>query len=172
MASTWYARVTLIDDHEKKTSMRFFLGEIDEIDFGVEASQAQITFEALLADLNALTLANVYKASLSAEIATWSDPTVPATGSDISEELVLNCHTNDSLKPTEVDQLRVPSVVDTVWINDNYEEGLDLADALVAAYVANFETNVYFSDGENVNLAEGTNGVQSGFWRSRAKRID
>ena len=171
MPSDWYANVTLIDDHEKKTSLRFVIGTLTGVDFAAEAADAYTRFDDLITDLKAISLANVYKARLSAEDpGDWEDSGVPATGSDVSEELVLNCHTNDSLQITELDQLRVPSPIDTVWVNDDYEDGFDVADADAAAYVANFTSNFEFSDGEHVNDAEGTSGIESGFWRSKAMR--
>lgn len=171
MPSDWYARVTLIDDHEKRTSLRFVIGTLTGVDFGAEATDARTKFDALLIDLKAITLANVYKAALWAEDpGDWEDSGIPSNGSDVSEQLVLSCHTNDALQITELDQIRVPTPVDTVWVNDNYEEGFDLSDALAASYVDNFSSDFEFSDGEHVNTGEGTNGIESGFWRSRAMR--
>lgn len=173
MPSDWYARVTLLDDNEKKTSLRFILGTITGVDFGAEATDARTKFDALLVDLKAITLANVYKAALLAEDpGDWEDSGVPSTGSDISEELVINAHTNDTLQITEVDQIRVPSPIVTVWFNDKYQDGFDRSDADAANFVANFASDFEFSDGEHVSTGEGVNGIESGFWRSVRKRVD
>lgn len=172
MASTWYGSVTLIDDNEKKTTLRVNFGSISDVDFAAEAAAAEARMAAYIVDLKAISLANVYAIKLIADDPGADvDAGVPSTGSDVSEELALICHTNDSLQVTETDVLRVPSPVDTVWVNDNYDEGFDLSDSLAAAYVANFASDMFFSDGENVNTSEGTNGISSGFWRSRKMQI-
>lgn len=173
MPSDWYGGVTLLDDNQKKTTLRVVIGTITDIDIGAETITARGIFDAFLVDLKALTSANVQKAYMRMEDpGDWVEPGVPATGSDVSEEVALLVHTNDSFNETELATLRMPSPVSTIWVNDNYEEGLDVADPLVAAYVANFVSGALeFSDGENVNTAEGTSGVQDGFWRSRRMQI-
>lgn len=168
MPADFYASVTLLDDNQKKTTLRFVIGTITDVDFGAECTIARTRFDALLVDLKAITTANVSKAKLIVEDpGDWEDSGVPSTGSDVSEELALACHTNDSLQVDELAIIRVPSPEASVWINDDYHDGFDITDALAAAYVDNFSTAFEFSDGEHVNTAEGTSGIQSGYWRSR-----
>lgn len=173
MTSVWKASITLIDDNEKKTTLRLNFGEIDGLSLEDEYATAYGLLSDYVTDLKAISLANVYKITMSVDDPNGDqDAGVPSTGSDVSEELVLVCHTNDSEQVTETDILRVPSPVATVWVNDEYDQGFDLADADAAAYVANFATGgLEFSDGENVNTAEGTNGIEEGFWRSRKMQV-
>lgn len=172
MPSDWFCGVTLIDDDEKKTSLRFAIGTITGVDFGAEATVAYAAFDALLIDLKAITDANVNKAFLRAEDpGDWVEPGVPATGSDVSDEAVVSVHTNDSFLETEVDQLRVPAPLPAIWVNGEPSQGLDKANALMQAYVANFSADIQFSDGEHANLTEGTAGIASGYWRSVKKAI-
>jgi hypothetical protein len=173
MTSYWQASVGLIDDNQKRTTLRLQIGNISGADFGTEAANAAGILSGLITDLKAITLANVEKISLATlDPNEEVDAGVPATGSDVSEELVLIVYTDDAEKIGEVDRLRVPSPVDSVWVNDNYEEGFDLADALAAAYVANFEDTYFqFSDGEHVDTTLGTAGIKAGFWRSRKMQV-
>lgn len=172
MATFWTGYVKLRDDNDKRTSLRIQLGEITDIDFGSEASEAASRMGAYVTDLKAITLANVEQISL-----TCHDPNgdedvgKPSTGSDVSEELVLTVYTDDPDEVGEVDRLRVPSPIATVWVNDNYEEGFDLADADAAAYVENFESNLEFSDSEHVDTAQGVDGIKAGYWRSRKMQV-
>lgn len=172
MASYWRASVTLIDDNKKRTSLLIRMGQITDIDFAGEATEAYNRLAAYVADLKAITTANVYKISLTTDDPGEDvDSGVPSTGSDVSEELVLVCHTDDPDELFETDNIRVPSPEASVWVNDNYEEGFDLSDALAAALVANYETDIEFSDSEHVDVAQGTNGIEAGFWRSRRMSI-
>lgn len=166
------AIVRLIDDAQKRTSMTIHMGDISDIDLGAETLLAQARLASYITDLKAITLANVEKIVLKIDDPSGDqDSGVPSTGSDVSEELVLNCHTNDSTYPTELDQLRVPSPVATVWIGDDYANGFDVADADASNFVDNFASALEFSDGEHVNTAEGTDGIESGFWRSRKMQV-
>lgn len=172
MPSDWYGAITLIDDDEKKTTLRITIGTITGVDFGAEATVAYDAFDALITDLKAVTDANVNKASLRAEDpGDWLDAGVPSNGSDVSDEAVISAHTNDSLLETEVDQLRIPAPIAGIWVNDEPSQGLDVTDAGLQAYVANYETDIQFSDGEHVNLAEGTAGIADGYWRSVKKSL-
>lgn len=172
MPSDWYAGVTLIDDDEKKTSLRFALGTITDATFGAEAQTAYDAFDALLTDLKAVTNANVNKAFVRSEDpGDWLDAGVPSNGSDVSDEAVISAHTNDTFLESEVDQIRIPAPVVGIWVNDEPSQGLDVADVALQAYVANYETAIQFSDGENVNLSEGTAGIAGGYWRSVKKSI-
>lgn len=98
MPTDFYGSVTLMDDNQKKTTIRVVIGTITDLDFAAEATIARARFDDFLTDLKAITSANVNKASMRIEDpGDWEDAGVPATGSDVSEELVLMCHTNDSL---------------------------------------------------------------------------
>ncbi len=166
------ASVRLLDDNEKRTIINVSMGDISDTDLGLETITAAARLAAWITDLKAITLANVERVSLKiVDPNSEADSGVPSTGSDISEELVLVCHTNDTSFPLEVDRLRVPSPVDTVWVNDLYQNGYDEGDTLAAALVDNFDTALEFSDGEHINTSEGTDGIAAGHWRSRKMRV-
>jgi hypothetical protein len=172
MASFWKASVELRDDNDKRTRLNLQLGEITEIDFATEAATAEQRLASYITDLKAISLANVSDIRLSViDPGGDVDSGKPSTGSDVSEELVLVCYTDDVDQEGEVDRLRVPSPIDTVWVNDNYEEGFDLSDADADAYVENFTAGFEFSDSEHVDDTLGTNGIKAGYWRSRKMRV-
>lgn len=168
--SYWNGIVTLIDDKELKTTLRFAVGEITAADFGAEATIAWTRFNQLLTDLDAVTDANVYNAYLRGADTAWPDSGLPADA-DVSDEAVIVCHTNDTDKPTEVDRLRIPAPVDALFVNNDPAQGVDVSNAALQAYVANFDVEIEFSDGEHVNLSEGTAGIAEGYWRSRKAQI-
>jgi hypothetical protein len=58
-----------------------------------------------------------------------------------------------------------------MWVNSEPSQGLDKSNALLQAYVGDFETDIEFSDGEHVNVSEGTAGIADGYWRSVKKSI-
>ena len=175
MPSDWYGSVTLVDHDSKKTTIRVVIGTITDVSFSAEAAEANSRFDAYITDLKAASKANVSKARLVAEDpGDWEDAGLPGAGVDISDEAVVNVHTNDTLFEKEIDQLRIPAPEETLFVNSEYAQGLDASDATLQAYVANYETDLMFSDGEHVNLAEGTNGIDSaqpGYWRSVKKSI-
>lgn len=173
MPSYWRASVQLTDEHYKTTSMRLQIGELSDVDFETEAGAAQDILDAFITDLKAITGAAVTKITLTVDDPSGSEDTgAGGGGSDVSEELVLIVYTDDPDQVGEVDRLRVPAPLDSVWVNDNYEEGFDLTDALASAYVANFTDGAMeFSDSEHVDDALGTNGIKAGFWRSRKAQI-
>jgi hypothetical protein len=172
MPSDWFCGVTLIDDDSKKTSLRFIIGTITGVDFAAEAQVAYDAFDNLVTDIKAVTDANVNKAFLRAEDpGDWVDSGIPSNGSDVSDELVVSVHTNDTFLEKEVDQLRMPAPLDAMWVNGEPSQGLDKTNALLQAFVGDFETDIEFSDGEHVNTSEGTSGIADGYWRSVKKDI-
>jgi hypothetical protein len=172
MASFWTARVTIVDDNKKSTSMGIQIGLVDGVDFAAEAAEAATRLGDYVTDLKAITSGFVRDIKLSCEDPNGDNQAgYPSTGSDVSEELVLVTYTDDPDQEGEVDRLRIPSPVATVWVNDQYEEGFDLNDADASAYVANFTANLEFSDSEHVDDGQGTDGIKAGFWRSRKMTI-
>jgi hypothetical protein len=173
MASFWKASVLLGDSNKKETRLNLQIGLITGVDFAAEAAEAATRLGDYATDLGGISTAYIKDIRL-----TCVDPNgdiqagYPGAGvADVSKELVLVCHTDDPDEEGEVDRLRVPSPVATVWINDQYEEGFDLADADAAAYVENFTDGFEFSDSEHVDDTEGTNGIKAGYWRSRKMQI-
>jgi hypothetical protein len=173
MASYWKASVELRDDNDKRTRMTLVIGTITGVDFAAEAADAAGILSDYVTDLKAISLANVSDIKLTCiDPNSEQDSGKPSTGSDVSEELVIVAYTDDQEKEDEVDRIRVPSPVATVWVNDNYEEGFDLADSDASNLVANFADGaMQFSDGEHVDTAKGTDGIKAGYWRSRKMQV-
>lgn len=172
MTSYWKARVGLTDDNGKETSIAVQIGEITGVDFAAEAADAQTRLSDYVTDLKAISLANVTSITLTCvDPSAQQDTGKSSTGADVSEELVLIVYTDDPDQVGEVDRLRVPAPEATVWINDSYEEGFDLNDALASALVANYASSLEFSDSEHVDTALGTDGIKAGFWRSRKMQV-
>lgn len=168
--SYWTLNVRLIDSKQLETMLRLIIGEITAADYGAEATIAWARANQLMTDLKAITDANVKVAYLNGIDTAWDDAGLPADA-DVSDELVIVAHTNDSDKPTEVDRLRIPAPSSGVWVNSDPASGLDVSNAGVQAYVANFDIEFEFSDGEHVNLSEGTGGIAEGYWRSKKATI-
>ena len=171
MPSDWYGGVTLIDYDSKKTSLRFTIGTLTGVSLADEAQEAYNRMDGLIDALKAVTDANVSSAFLRMEDpGDWADEGLPSDA-DVSDEAVISVHTNDSLREAEVDQLRIPGPKRALWVNSNPSNGLNKTNSDLQAYVALFEEDFMFSDGEHVNTDEGTEGIAGGYWRSVKKAI-
>lgn len=168
MASYWELSVLLIDTKQNKTRLNYDIGLISLASFEAEAAEANSRKTDIIAALEAISDANVYVTRLAAVDTIGG--ALPADA-DITDELVILVHTNDTNHVTELAQLRVPAPIAGVWLNNAPEQGLDPADAGVQTYVALFSADVQFSDGEHANTAEGTAGIASGYWRSVADKV-
>lgn len=172
MASTWNASVTLIDADQKTSTLqaKFTLAGLT---LAADFDDASAALTAWITDIKAVSDANVLSSRLTVLDQGGIDGTIPANESDVSDEIVLVCHTNDTGFPNELATLRVPAPSDDVFVNADPAQGGDLADAALQDYVDNFATSgtLMFSDGEQVNTAEGTHGMADAFWRSKATQI-
>lgn len=171
MPSIWEATVTLIDADGLTSSLRLKFGSITAgADFGDEAIEARTRLSDFVTALKAVTDANVYRTRLYALDQGGVDAGLPATVAGVDNEAVVMVHTNDTNYPAELATIRIPNPADGVWLSGDKTLGLDPADADVQALVALYSADIEISDGEHVNTAEGTAGINSGFWRSVAKK--
>lgn len=173
MASSWNASVTMIDADQKKSNIlvKFALAGLT---LAEDFDDAQAAMTAWITDIKAISDANVLSSRLTLLDHGGIDGTVPANESDVSDEIVLVVHTNDTGFPNELTVLRVPAPIDDVFVNNDPAQGGDLADTGLQDYVDNFTAaaGVFeVSDGEYVNTAEGTHGMADAYWRSKATQI-
>lgn len=172
MTSVWRASVTMIDADQKTTTLTANMA-LAGLTVAADFDDANAALAAWITDIKAISDANVLSSRLTVLDQGGIDGTVPANESDISDEVVLVVHTNDTNYPTELATLRVPAPIDGVFVNDDPAQGGDLADTGLQDYVDNFNTSATFelSDGEQVNTAEGVHGMADAYWRSKATKI-
>jgi hypothetical protein len=153
----------MIDSKGLKTTLNF-VGVFDNIGLTEEFDEAQIAAGDLLTDLYAISDANVYSESLTYLMGGSS--TLPADA-DITDELAIVTYLTAAGEAPKYHVLRVPAPIDGVFESDG--KTLDKTAAAAINYVANFGTDLWqVSDGEYVVTAN-SNGIDSGFWRSKAK---
>jgi len=134
--------VTLEDAYTRKTRKRYETEDISGADVGAEFIVARAAAVSLVTNLAALSEADILYWSLQEEV-TYTD--TPDAGANIDEGITLVASKADNKNGI----LKVPAPVASVI---NADGTIDLTDALVTAYVAEFQAGgeFTFSDGEKV----------------------
>lgn len=131
------------------------------MDLGGAQSAATQIREALVE----VTEAVIAKESLSYLLG--SSDSLAAAGVDCMDEAVIMVHLNDPGDLPKLHALRVPAPESDIWLSDG--ETLNITAPDVVDYVGQISQHAFISDGEQINLASGTAGIDSGHKRSRAK---
>lgn len=134
--------VTLQDAYGRKTRKRFETEDISGADEGAKFITALAAAVSLMTNLGALSEADILYYSVGTEI-TYTD--TADAGANIDEGITLVASKDDNKQGV----LKVPAPVNSVV---NADGTVDLTDALVTAYVAEFQAGgeFTFSDGEKV----------------------
>lgn len=140
--------VALQDAYGRKTRKTFETVDISGADVGAEFLVANVAAAALMTDLAALTEAEILWFTCGLET-TYTDSVV--AGANIDEGITLVVDKADSKRGN----LKVPAPINSVI---NADGTVDITDAAITAYVANFQAggDFLFSDGEEVqNIISG-----------------
>lgn len=161
---TFQYAVTLIDSRSIKSTLRF-RRVIDDISVVAAFTTAEVEAADLLTDLQAVTDAALYRASLS--YLQQVGEAIPAPGvADVTDEAAVSVWLSDVGALPKYGQLRIPAPID-MWETD--EITVDKSNAALINYVANFGPAKWeVSDGEPVIVSR-DNGIANGHYRSRAK---
>lgn len=147
-----------------KASLSFVL-EYDDAATPMDLGGAQSAATQIREALVEVTDAVVSKESLSYLMG--SSDSLPGGGVDCMDEAVIMVHLNDPGDLPKLHALRVPAPDSGLWLSDG--ETLNITNPDVASYVEQISQHAFISDGEQINLASGTAGIDSGHKRSRAK---
>ena len=147
-----------------KANLRFIL-QYDDDSSPMDLAAALTAAGQIKLALIALTSAFVSKETL-----TWlmsADNQVPTNGADCTDEAVIMVHLNEPTDLPKLHALRVPAPINPIWMPDG--ETLNIENLLVRAFVNQVAQHAFVSDAEQINTSAGTNGIDSGHKRSRAK---
>lgn len=163
MASDWRITVTLLDTIGLKTTMNFIYSA-DELTLADEFSAANDAATALVSDLEAVSDATVYSERVA--YLKSLDETLPADADITDVAQVVTYLTPDGVLP-KYHVLRIPAPVSGIFTADG--KTIDIADADLIAYVANFLDGEFeVSDGEHIDDTI-DNGIKGGSWTSVKK---
>lgn len=164
MAAQWTAWAVLVDERGNRSRVTWPLqvtgGTVVEFTAALDA-QGELHDALVL-----ITSANVQSTGISFIQA--EDNSLGAAGSDVTDILELSVHIEDTGDLPKLATLNVPSPVNGVFLPDL--KTFDLTDVDTQAYVTQHAAYATISDGEEINTAAGTNGVESGMWVSRKRR--
>ena len=167
MASYFDYFITLRDSRGLQTTMNFDLGEFSGADIATEYLAARSAANQVRGALVDITTAFVSKERLSLRVS--DDDQVPGAGvADITDEAFVLCHLNAPTSIRKMHGIRVPAPIAAVFQPDGVT--VNIGNALLEQYVEQLADHVFVSDGEKINQASGVDGMDSGYWRSRAKR--
>lgn len=135
---------TLQDAYGRKTRKRYETEDISGADIGAEFLLAHTAAGDLFTDLSNLTEAEVLYYTVGTEV-TATDSVVAEA--NIDEGLTMTVTKPDNKRGT----LKVPAPINAVF---NADGTVDLTDAAITAYIANFQSggDFTFSDGEKVDV--------------------
>ena len=157
-------RITLRGTKAKDlTTLAFDLGDFVE---PVNFADVQSAADQIRGALVDITDANVAKETLTGVVS--EDNQIPADA-DTTDEAVVAVHLNAPTEAQKLHNLRVPAPIDALFLPNGIT--LDISNALLQAYVLQISQHAQVSDGETVNVASGTAGIDSGYWRSRSKQL-
>jgi hypothetical protein len=138
MTTTFNLAVVLEDDYGRQTRKRYELAPITDVDVGAEYILARAIAAGLMTDLGGISEARILSWELSERVA-YSDTVT--TGANVDEGLTLVVRKADNFKAI----LKVPAPINSIF---DAQGNVDILDAAVTAYHANFVTDVTLSDGE------------------------
>lgn len=162
MAAYWKIQYSFIDEKGNTTRRTHYM-ESAGVDLSLESQAVLLAADALLTDYRAVSDAGVGM-SLAVNDDAWGAE-APAAGSDVSDVAHVNVRLDDS-PSGKVASLAIPAPIDAMFAGGAAGTEVDISNAALIAFVANFEDDFTLSDGENVD-ATITNGIRDGEWRSR-----
>ena len=164
MGFRYIGQIQLVDEHGFLSRLTYPLG--DEGD-NSDHPTALAKVNAIAAELVDVTSANLATVSMLIYDDTNENFTIPSEA-EIAEEAVLAVHLTASPAVAKYANLRIPSPVNGIFLGDKFT--VDTANAALQAYVTAVAANSFVSDGEEIVTARGVNGVQVGYWRTKARR--
>jgi hypothetical protein len=167
MASYFDYSITLRDSKNLMTTMNFDLGEFSGADIATEYLAARSAATQVRGALVDITTAFVAKERLSLRLS--DDNQVPGVGvADITDEAFVLTHLAPPTEARKVHGIRIPAPINAMFLTDGVT--VNIVNALLKQYVQQLSQHTLVSDGEKINLNTGADGIDSGYWRSRAKR--
>lgn len=167
MASYFDYALTLRDSRGLTTTMNFDLGLFSGPDIGAEYISARSAATQVRGSLVDVTTAFVSKERLSLRLS--DDDQLPAPGvADITDEALVSVHLNPPTELRKMHGVRIPAPISAIFLQDGLR--VNVTNALLVQYIQQLSQHVFVSDGENINTNSGSDGIDSGYWRSRAKK--
>lgn len=157
--------VTLRDSRNQKSVLQFDLGDFSTGTPGGDFDAALNAAGQIAGALAAVTDANIAKEFLGHSYN--EDNQLPASA-DVTDELVVACHLAPPTQAEKLHNLRIPAPDASVWQTDGITA--DLSVAALIQYVQQIAQHAFVSDGEQVDVSTGSNGMKYGYWRSRARK--
>ena len=140
------------------TSLHFDLGDlVDE----AAALNAANQIRGALVDI---TDAFVARETLSLTIS--EDNQVPPSA-DVTDFAHVACHLNAPTEAQKLHVLKIPAPIDGLFQPGGVV--VDITNALLQQYVQQVSQHAFVSDGEQIDTASGTAGINSGWWFSKKK---
>lgn len=162
MAALWKATYIFVDEKGNTTRRNHLLTSAG-VDLSLEMQAILTATDGLLADYQAVSDAGVSYVLSVADDAWAGD--AAAAGSDVSDV----AHVNAYIDPPPQEKLysfAIPAPIDALFVGGAAGTDVDVSNAALIAFIANFAADFEVSDGENVDTAT-TNGIKDGEWRSR-----
>lgn len=157
-------RAKIIGDGEGDfTRLTWFLGDFTE---PVDYAAVQSAANQILGALDTISDGVVSESTITA---LHSQSSVIPADADTTDELVISVFINATGETPKYATIRVPAPVDGVWEANNVT--LDKTNADVIQYVQQVGQHSVISDGESINLAVGSGGINKGYFRSRPKTL-
>lgn len=164
MANQFIGVISVTGTNGQKTQTRYDLGTFDLGTAGANYEAAKTAVADIVTKTAAIS---------DGEVAGWvTDPAiVPTTlpaAADVYEEAVVSVYLSAPGEAQKLSTIRVPAPAVAIFEGTTGEERdiVDKANAGLIALVASLSTNVYLSDGEQINTGT-TNGIKAGYRRTK-----
>lgn len=162
--------VTLVGTDGEKSTLTFDLGDFTEADAGADFLAALAAANQVRGALVDISDANVSQEAVRHIIS--EDNQLPVAA-DVFEEALVSCHLNAPTEAEKLYSLRVPAPAVEIFqgTTGSARDIVDTSNALLAQFVQQVSQHAQVSDGEQIDVTSGTNGMKRGFRNIRKRRL-